>query len=262
MPQPKRRVVLIDHHDNPPGDRASTHLAARGYRIDWRYPVHGERLGAPGDDVAGSVVFGGLQNVDEIARYPFLHDEVAWIRACHARGVPLLGICLGAQLIAHAFGAAVAPMPGGRCEFGYYPIAPTAHGRDWLPPTLHVTQAHFRQFDLPPGATLLATGQRESDGKSDSENEGKVGDENEGKNDDASAPCINQAFRCGARTYALQFHPEVTAPIFRRWQDSEWAFFDAPGAQHRARQTELMARHDAAQHEWFVAFLDRLFGAA
>ena len=227
----KNRIVLIDHHDNPPDDRVTTHLAKLGYELDLRLPVNGDTLGAPGDDLAGAVLFGGAQNVDQMAQYPFLHDEIAWINACHARRIPLVGICLGAQLIAHALGATVAPMADGRCEFGYYRITPTAQGKRWMPQPLYVTQAHFYQFDLPDGATPLATGEG----------------------------CVNQAFRCGQTTYAMQFHPEVTADIFMRWQQSDWAFFDAPGAQTREQQNALLARHDASQHDWFVAFLDRLF---
>jgi len=229
----KNRILLIDHHENPPDDRVSTHLAALGFALDLRYPAHGDALGAPADDLAGSVLFGGLQNVDEAEKYPFLRDEMEWIRACHARNIPLLGICLGAQLIAGALGAAVAPMPGGSCEFGCYPITPTAHGRHFLPQAMHVTEAHFYEFGLPRGATLLAR-------------------------NDACA----QAFRCGASTYALQFHPEVTLPGLARWQNSEWANFDAPGAQTRARMSELARRHDAAQHAWFVDFLEKLFAPA
>ena len=226
-----RRIVLVDHHENPPDDGVSTHLEKRGYQLERRYPVNGDSLGRPGDDLAGTVLYGGTHNVDEMEKYPFLHDEVAWIRHCHERAIPMLGICLGAQLIAHALGGSVAPMAHGRCEFGYYRITPTAAGQRWMPQPLYVTQAHFYQFDLPAGATLLATGEQ----------------------------CANQAFRHGHSTFGVQFHPEVTAEIFARWQNADWAFSDAPGAQSRERQTALATRHDAAQHAWLVGFLDRLF---
>ena len=225
------RIVLVDHHDNPPDDHVSTHLEKRGYELERRYPVNGERLGEP-DGLAGSVLYGGTHNVDEMEKYPFLQAEIAWIRRCHGRGIPILGICLGAQLIAHALGAKVAPMAGGRCEFGYYPVTPTAEGRRWMPQPMHLAQAHFHAFDLPAGAVLLATGAR----------------------------CRNQAFRHGHTTYGVQFHPEVSAEIFARWQNADWALFGAPGAQSRAQQTALAARHDDAQRIWFTGFLDRLFG--
>ena len=255
MPQ-KNRIILIDHHDNPPDDRASLHLAARGFRLDWRRPVNGDELAdlyvddsddvlslltcgilsfgsgdEIADDIAGCIIYGGSQNVDEAEKYPFLRDEIAWIRACHAQRIPLLGICLGAQLIAHALGGEVAPMPDGRCEFGYYPVTPTPTGADFMAREMVLTQAHFQRFTPPPDAVLLATGD--------------AGDA--------------QAFRLGKTTYATQFHPEVTRQILQRWQDSDWAFFDSPGAQPREKQTQLATEHDAKQHEWFIKFLDKLF---
>ena len=228
----KNRIVLVDHHENPADDRVTTHLEKLGYELDLRYPVNGDPLGQPDDDLAGSVLFGGAHNLDEMERYPFLRDEIAWIHACLNHDIPILGICLGAQLIASALGAKVAPMADGKCEFGYYPVTPTAHGRSWMPQPLYVSQAHFYQFELPAGATLLAGGEQ----------------------------CANQAFCYGRRIYAVQFHPEVTPEIFQRWQDSDWAFFDSPGAQTREQQNTLAARHDAHQHIWFSGFLDRLFG--
>ena len=236
----KKRILLIDHHENPPDDRVNTHLAALGFQLDLRRPALGDALGEANgmDDLAGCVLFGGLQNVDEAEKYPFLRDEMEWIRACHARDIPLLGICLGAQLIAGAFGAAVTPLPGGSCEFGYYPVSPAEdeHGRDFLPRAMHVTQAHFYECALPRGATLLARGET----------------------------CAHQAFRCGETTYALQFHPEVTPGVLERWQNSDWAdaCFTAPGAQTRAQMNELARIHDAAQHEWFTGFLEKLFARA
>lgn len=245
-PKTARRIVLVDHHENPTDDRASTHLEKRGYELVRRYPVNGDKLilreadahgmthGMTHDlthNLAGTVLYGGLHNVDQLEKYPFLHDEIAWIRHCHAHAIPMLGICLGAQLIAHALGAQVMRMAKGRCEFGYYRITPTAAGKLWMPQPLYVPQAHFYQFDLPLGATRLARGEN----------------------------CETQAFRYGQHTYALQFHPEVTPDIFTRWQNAEWAFFHSPGAQTRAQQDALSANHDADQHAWFVDFLDKLF---
>jgi GMP synthase (glutamine-hydrolysing) len=70
----------------------------------------------------------------------------------------------------------------------------------------------------------------------------------------------NQAYRYGDKVYGVQFHPECTAQIFRRWQQSEHAPYGQPGAQGRAEQDRLMARHDAVQGAWFNGFLTRLFG--
>lgn len=228
------RIVLIRHGDDPDDDRVVTYFRSKGLEPEIRRPFKGEALGAPDSSVIASVVYGGPFNVFEEEKYPFLHDENRWIEACLGRAIPLLGICQGAQSIAHVLGAPVGPKPGEPCEFGYYEIAPTVAGRAYFPPSLVVAEAHFHEFQIPHGADLLAS----------------------------SAQFPNQAFRYGDKAFGLQFHPEVTAAIFRRWQASPWALYGKEGAQTRARQDELMARHDLAQHYWFMAFLDRLFGAA
>jgi GMP synthase (glutamine-hydrolysing) len=118
------------------------------------------------------------------------------------------------------------------CEFGYYEIEPAVGADHWFTQTMLVTQAHYQQFDLPEYAVLLAK----------------------------SGNFPNQAFRYGNNTFALQFHPEVTAEIFRRWQDSDWAFYDRPGAQSRGEQDRLIDIADRIQGEWFHGFLDKVFG--
>jgi GMP synthase (glutamine-hydrolysing) len=229
-----RKIVLVRHGDDPPDDRVVTFAVLNGFDPVILRPFKGDKLGLPGPDVAGSVIYGGPFNVFEEHLHPFLDDEADWIRACMAQDIPLLGLCQGAQQIARVLGAHVGPYETPVHEFGYYPISPTPEGRDFLPETLHMTQAHFHTFDIPEGAVHLAT----------------------------SPLYPNQAFRAGARTYGFQFHPEVTIEGFRRWQSVPWAAFGKPGAQTRDEQEALMAAHDARQATWFHDFLTKLFGTA
>jgi GMP synthase (glutamine-hydrolysing) len=229
-----RKIVLVRHGDDPPDDRVVTFAVQNGFEPVFVRPFKGDKLGLPGPDVAGSVVYGGPFNVFEEDKHPFLNDEADWIRACMAQGIPLLGICQGAQQIARVLGAEVGPYGDPVHEFGYYPISPTSEGREFLPETLHMTQAHFHTFAIPEGAVRLA-----------------------------SSPLYpNQAFCYGDTTYAFQFHPECTIEGFRRWQSNGWAPYGKPGVQDKAEQDALMARHDAAQAEWFYGFLRKLFGPA
>ena len=229
-----RKILLIKHNDAPNDDRTATHLAARGFELEWRYPFAGDPLPADAKGLAGLVVHGGGQPVPEADRYPFLYDEMRLIGRCLRAETPVLGICLGAQLLAHELGADVGPHPDGYHEFGYYELFPTAAGRAEIPAGLHVTESHYHTFGLPAGATLLAR----------------------------SALYAHQAFRYGRNAYAFQFHAEATPVVFRRWQSEHGSYFaDKPGVAAPEQQERDMAAHDAAQHAWFTGFLDRLFGS-
>src|SRR5262249_59482050 len=116
----------------------------------------GEALPDTVDDLAGLIVHGGAQPVTETDRYPFLRDEMRLIGRCLQAERPVLGICLGAQLLAHELGAPVGPHPEGYHEFGYYDLLPTEAGRADIPDGLRVTQSHYHSFGLPAASTLLA----------------------------------------------------------------------------------------------------------
>lgn len=129
------------------------------------------------------IALGGPMSVNDEYELPWLVAEKALVRACIAAGTPVLGICLGAQLIASALGARV--YPGPYKEIGWFPIeaAPTPEGVFAFPPVVTVFHWHGETFDLPPDAVRLAR----------------------------SAGCANQAFQIGQRAIGLQFHLETTA---------------------------------------------------
>ena len=158
--------------------------------------------------------------VYEMDRYPYLRDEADMIKSFIDSGKAVLGICLGAQMVAHALGAKV--YPGGVKEIGWYKVEITPAGmEDPVFSTLavdniqeikgkgltgetgssprvyaEVFQWHGDTFDLPRGAVRIAS----------------------------SEAYPNQAFRYGSRVYALQFHIEVTPAIIREWFEGEEDF--------------------------------------
>lgn len=140
----------------------------------------------------GLVVMGGPQSVYQQSKYPFLTKELALIRAAVKADRPILGVCLGAQLLAEALGGNVTPAE--QKEIGWYPLMrePGADGEPLFGPfgqTETVFQWHGDTFDLPRGATQLF-----------------------------SAPlCDQQAFRFGATVWALQFHVEITEAMIATW---------------------------------------------
>ena len=226
-----KKILLLEHHDNPWDDLATIYLSQFGFELELCCPSKGDSLPANIRDYHGVVIYGGEPNVTELDNYPYLKDEIRWIRQAIEADLLMLGICLGAQLIAHCLGARVQGHELGLCEFGYYKIKPTAAGQSCFPAPMYVTQAHFQQFELPEGATLLARGEH----------------------------FPNQAFRYGQHIFGVQFHPEVSAQTFRRWQDSDWAYYGHPGAQSRSEQDAILPHADPIQGIWFHRFLDGLF---
>ncbi len=136
------------------------------------------------------IVLGGPISAYGDDRYPFLKDEIAFIKMRLGAERPTVGICLGAQLMALALGAHV--YPTGTKEIGWTPIELTPAGKS--SPLRHFERSpvlhwHGDTFDLPDGATLLAS----------------------------TELCRNQAFAIGQNTVGFQFHPEADGRGFERW---------------------------------------------
>lgn len=169
----------------------------------------GDGLPRDTSDLEGLIVMGGPMNVDEVHAYPFLREEVTLIEKMISEHKPVLGICLGAQLIAKAFGSRV--YPNKHKEVGWHPIELTSSGKTdphlkHLPSSTSVLHWHGDTFDLPKGTVHLAR----------------------------SKKCENQAFRHGDNVYGLQFHLEATPGMVRSWCASADGIKDLVGAGETA----------------------------
>jgi GMP synthase - Glutamine amidotransferase domain len=185
------RVVIIMHDPSEGPGTIEDYLALKGIGVYTVRLYARESLPQALDDYDAVVTMGGPMNVYEDEKYPFLRDEVNFLKQTMDRGVPVLGICLGAQMIARACGASV--FQASQKEVGWSEVFLTDAGKKdmlfrGLSGTLPVFQWHEDTFELPAGGHLLAT----------------------------SAVYPNQAFRY-SNAYGLQFHVEVTPQILSDW---------------------------------------------
>jgi GMP synthase (glutamine-hydrolysing) len=185
-----RTCLVVGHVAFEDLDLLAPIIAERGYEI--RYLQAGVDRIETADVKAPEllVVLGGPIGVYETDTYPFIRDEIAAIRARLDTDKPMLGICLGAQLMAAALGARVAPGPVK--EIGWTPVTLTEAGKQSVLATLATTPVlhwHGDNCELPAGCERLASTEH----------------------------CPVQAFRRRPWQLALQFHLEVDAARFERW---------------------------------------------
>jgi GMP synthase (glutamine-hydrolysing) len=187
-----RRILVFQHVPHEPLGVLHAMLKRAGFRIRYVNFCRDPHA-CPGlEGYQGLIVLGGPMSANDDERFAHLATETEIIREAIARDMPVLGICLGAQLMARALGARIHRNPVK--EIGWYTVEPTTAGRE--DPLLaafagpqRIFQWHGDTFDLPTGAVHLAR----------------------------SADCEHQAFRYGHKAYALQFHLEVDEPLIRRW---------------------------------------------
>ena len=180
-------VVVFLHHAQEGACLLGAVLRDRGRRLEFVHLYRGQPVPGDLDEVEGVVSMGGPMNVDEAWAHPWVPAEMVYLRKAHAAGVPIVGVCLGAQLLAQALGGQVGPMPRPPGpEIGFYPLTlgfagtvdPLYAGIPWNTMAFHI---HGQEaIKLPPEAVLLAS----------------------------SKMCKNQAFRVGLSSYGFQYHFE------------------------------------------------------
>jgi GMP synthase (glutamine-hydrolysing) len=242
-----KRALVLQHTPTEGPERVATLLAARGIGVEVRALYGGDPV--PGDLPPDQplIVMGGSMGVGDVhdARFPFLAAEIALLTRLVARDAPVLGICLGSQLLAAAGGARVYPNtrpgPGGaaeqarevgwsvvdfRSDFLSWPNEPALTG---MPPSVPMLHWHGDTFDLPAGAIHLA-----------------------------STPiCRHQAFRLGRRQLGFQFHCEVEAETILAWvrEDADFVYA-ANGAGGGAAIVADTARHYLAARPIWDRLID------
>lgn len=185
------RALILTHHPSEGPGNIGTFLSSRGISCQTIHLYDGEKIPSDAMEFAAIISMGGPMNVYEEDKYPFLRTETRLLKAALRAKIPVLGVCLGAQMLAKAAGARVVGSP--HKEVGWFKIKLTDLGysdRLFLgaPEEFEVFQWHSDMFEIPIGGGLLAS----------------------------SKLCPHQAVRFGSG-YGLQFHIEVTRGMLADW---------------------------------------------
>ncbi|MEX2201854.1 MAG: type 1 glutamine amidotransferase [Dongiaceae bacterium] len=225
-PQPSRamdgpRLLVIQHCPVTPIGTVGEFLVSRGAQFETRFPHGSPQSGSRGGEPLpgsasgydGLIVLGGPQHAGDDEGHPAFRAIMRLIRQFHRAAKPVYGICLGAQLVARAFGEKVYPFGG--MEVGFLPATLTTEAAydpllAGLGGSQQVMQLHEDTFDLPRGAVRLM----------------------------ANEACPNQAFRLGRSTYGFQFHIEVTERDAFNFPRDCWASME----RHYGETAELVER--------------------
>ena len=170
-------------------------VEARGHRLEEWSLAWGTSPPRPLDAYSAVLVFGGAMHADQDGHHPWLREENLVLQRLLDTGMPVLGICLGAQLLAKAAHAHVGPVDAP--EIGWYTVELTEAAADdpllgRLPPRFEAFQWHYYEHGLPAGAVELAR-----------------------------SPVCTQAFRLGDSAWGVQFHPEVTLAQVEGWLEDD-----------------------------------------
>jgi GMP synthase-like glutamine amidotransferase len=225
------RVHWLQHADFEDLGCIGPWLEGNGHGVSGTRLYAGEVLPQV-DGFDALVVMGGPMNIYEYERHPWLRGEKALIRAAVDAGRRVLGVCLGAQLLADVLGGPVTR--NAYSEIGWFPLELTAAGRRspffaGLPQRFTGFHWHGDTYALPPGAECLA----------------------------ASEGCAQQAFSLGERLLGLQFHLEVTRP-----NAEEWFRHERPvPARYVQAPEQILAQGESFEenNHWMRAVLERFF---
>lgn len=195
------RVLSVTHGPSVPGGVFDEVVEAAGHeRERWVVPLGGTPQ--PPSRYDAVMVFGGSMHPDQDEQFPWLEREAEFLRAVLADEIPVLGVCLGAQLLARAAGARVGPAR--TPEVGWFHVELTAEGQadpvlGVLPPRIEAFEWHYYTFEIPDAGTELA--------RSDSS---------------------TQAFRVADHAWGIQFHAEATLEMVTAWTTQDHAELPIP----------------------------------
>ena len=222
-----RPILACIHRPNSDPGFVGAALARRAIALDRRF-IFGGDAKPDLNRYQGLIIFGGPQSAND--DHPAIRHEHDLAEQALKKNMPLLGICLGAQIIARVLGGTVAPHAKQMIEAGFYPITPTQKGHKLFPRHLNAYQWHREGVSLPPCVPVLAQ----------------------------SDHFPVQAFQAGPAAYGLQFHPEVNFAMMHRWiyrDRKEDRRLEKPNARPPAQHYVDYLRYHRHVKLWLDRFL-------
>jgi GMP synthase (glutamine-hydrolysing) len=222
------RVLSVTHGPSVPGGVFEHEVEEQGHVLE-RWSVPDDGTPGPGASYDAVMVFGGSQHPDEDDRFRWLAHEEEFLREVLREHVPVFGVCLGAQMLARAAGAAVGP--ASTAEIGWFEVGLTPAGMadpvlSAMPQRATVFQWHRYRFDIPTGGIELAR----------------------------NAVCP-QAFRLAQPAWGIQFHAEITLPMAEAWAEEDPDELPMPAEELLAESRERMSASNAIGRALCAAFL-------
>lgn len=238
MSETKRAVLVIEHTEGDGPGHFGEWLAERGRPMTLVQVHAGDTVPISVGDHAGLCVLGGPMSVNDV-HLAHIRDEAVLVRDALERRVPMIGHCLGGQLLAKVLGATIGPSR--QPEIGWHAIevATDEHARRWFGEGRSpvVMQWHYEAFTLPSGARALA----------------------------GNASCPHQAFEWGGIHLGMQFHPEADEAKLAGWLTKDRAEAESmpgvPTVQTPARIAEGIASHLPAMRRLAHRLYDTWSGA-
>lgn len=234
-------VLVIQNDPTSPISLVGEHIAAAGGKLTTVLPHHqGDRLPATPQGYDAAVILGGAQQAGDDLGFPAFVPMLDLLREFHQQSKPMLGLCLGGQLLSRAFGGTV--RRNDEFEYGFLPIDITMEGQKdgllgGLAPQQRIMQWHEDTFSLPENGTRLMTG----------------------------PTCLNQAFRYGETTYGFQCHFEVSEELANTWIGKFGhiilkRFGEEAGQQRLAQAREELARYGRSAADFCKTVTQRWVG--
>ncbi|MEX0652518.1 MAG: type 1 glutamine amidotransferase [Phycisphaeraceae bacterium] len=217
-------ILVFQHHRFESAARLGDILRDEGHHLNVLRLDEGDPFPPDLDDVDGIISLGGPMNVEDQNDHPWITEELALLKDAHAAGLPMVGICLGAQLIAAALDGKVQAMPA--AEMGWHTIKlafpgtidPIYAGIPWQHMQFHL---HGQEVtELPAAATPLA----------------------------GSKVCKNQAFKAGLKAYGFQYHFEYNKSQLRAAIDGHEAWIGQAQGDIQTMRSEVDTYYDLYRH--------------